>query len=73
MTYNVYSGTLNPTHCHSHLTQLLWSIPAHNLIRIWHSLAVFAQISTECPYALQWDAPFPLKFAPLHVVIWMPI
>jgi len=26
--------------------------------------AVFAQMTAECPYTLQWDAPFPLKIAP---------
>jgi len=28
--------------------------------------AVFAQLTAECPYTLQWDAPFPLKIAPSH-------
>jgi len=28
--------------------------------------AVFAQITAECPYTLQWDALFPLKIAPSH-------
>jgi len=26
--------------------------------------AVFAQQTAECPYTLQWDAPFPFKIAP---------
>jgi len=26
--------------------------------------AAFAQMAAECPYTLQWDAPFPLKIAP---------
>jgi len=28
--------------------------------------AVFVQMTEECPYTLQWDAPFPLKIAPSH-------
>jgi len=26
----------------------------------------FAQITTECPYTLQWAVPFPLKIPPSH-------
>jgi len=26
----------------------------------------FAQTTVDCPYTLQWDAPFPLKIAPAH-------
>ena len=29
----------------------------------------FAQVTAECPYALQLDTPFPLKIAPSHVGI----
>jgi len=29
-------------------------------------LAVFAQTTTECPYILQWDAPFRLEISPSH-------
>jgi len=32
--------------------------------------AVFAQMTTECPYTLQRFACFPLKTAPSHVGIW---
>jgi len=32
--------------------------------------AVFAQMTAECPYTLQWFAFFPLKIAPSHVDIW---
>ena len=28
--------------------------------------AVFVQMTAECPYTLQWDAPFPLKIARSH-------
>ena len=34
--------------------------------------AVFPQMITECPYTLQWDAPFPLKIVPSHGAIWTP-
>jgi len=34
--------------------------------------AVFAQITTECFYTLQWDASFPLKIASCHCGIWTP-
>ena len=34
------------------------------------SSAVFAQMTAECPYTLQWFACFPLKVAPSHVGIW---
>ena len=27
---------------------------------------VVVQMTAECPYTLQWDAPFPLKIAPSH-------
>jgi len=29
--------------------------------------AVFAQMTAECPYTLQWSACFALKIAPSHV------
>jgi len=32
--------------------------------------AVFAQMTAECFYCLQWFACFPLKIAPSHVGIW---
>jgi len=35
--------------------------------------AVFAQMIAECPYTLQWDAPFHLKIAPFYGGIWTPI
>jgi len=28
--------------------------------------AILAQMIAECPYSLQWDAPFSLKIAPSH-------
>jgi len=41
-------------------------IQAHkpNIISI--GSAVFAQMTTECRYTLQWDAPLPLKIARSH-------
>jgi len=32
--------------------------------------AAFAQMTTKCPYTLQWFAYFPLKIAPSDVGIW---
>jgi len=29
-------------------------------------------MTAECPYTLQWDAPFPLKIATSHTGIWTP-
>ena len=40
------------------------SPPQPNCISI--GSAVFAQMTAECPYTLQWDAPFPLKLAAFH-------
>jgi len=35
--------------------------------------AVFAQMTAECPYTLQWFAHFPVKIAPPHGErIWTP-
>ena len=44
-------------------TWFLQPIQAHNPNGISIGLAVFAQTTAECPYILQWDAPFPLKIA----------
>jgi len=55
MTYNVFSGTLNLTH----------SLTQHPKQQI--GSAVFAQVTAESPYTLQW-APlflFP-KITPSH-------
>jgi len=41
-------------------------IGAHNPNRMPIGSAIFAQMTAECPYTLQWDAPFPLKIAPSH-------
>jgi len=35
--------------------------------------AVFAQMTAECSYTLQWEAPFPIKIATYHGGIWTPI
>jgi len=47
-------------------------IRSHNPKGISTGSAVFAQMTAECPYTLQWDAPFPLKIAPFHGGIWTP-
>jgi len=42
------------------------AIRAHNPSGISIGSNVFAQITAECPYTLQWDAPFSLKIAVSH-------
>jgi len=49
-----------------HLTRVLGPIQAHNPNGISIGSAVFTRMTAECPYTLQWDAPFPLKIAPSH-------
>jgi len=46
---------------------ICWAHPSRQTK--WHLIgsAVFAQMTTECPYTLQLDAPFPLKIALSHV------
>jgi len=51
-------------------TWFLRPVRAHNPNGISIGSAVFAQMTAECPYTLQWDAPFPLKIAPSHGAIW---
>jgi len=43
---------------------------AHNPNGTSIGSAVFAQMTAECLYSLQWFACFPLKIAPSHVGIW---
>jgi len=47
----------------THQTQFLGPIRAHNPNGISIGSAIFAQMAAECPYTLQWDAPFRLKIA----------
>jgi len=42
-----------------------WPIWVHNPNGISTGSAVFAQMTAECPYTLQWDAPFPSQNLPL--------
>jgi len=56
----------------SHLTRFLWPIQAHNPNGISIGSSVFAQMTAECLYTLQWDALFPLKIAASHGGIWTP-
>ena len=60
-------GDLDP------IKQFLGLIRAYNQTAISIGLAVFAQMTAECPYTLQRDAAFPLKIAPSHGGIWTPI
>jgi len=48
-------------------TRFLGHIRAHNPNSIWIISTVFAQVTTECPYTLQWDASSPSKL-PLPMV-----
>jgi len=50
----------------SHLRRFLRPTGSQNLNGISIGSAVFAQMTAECPYTLQWDAPSPLKIAPFH-------
>jgi len=52
-------GDLDP-----HLTRFLGPIQAHNPNGILIGSAVFAQMTAECPYTLQWGAPFPPQNCP---------
>ena len=53
-------------------TQFLGLIRAQRPNDISIGSAVFAQMTAEYPYTLQWDAPFPSKL-PLPMGIWTPI
>ena len=54
-------GDLDPRLIHGSLdTRVL------NPKRILIGSAIFAQLTAECPYTLQWDTPFPLKIVPSH-------
>jgi len=53
-------------------TWFLRPIRAHNPNSIPIDLAVFAQRTVECPYALQWDAHSPPKNCPFPWGIWTP-
>jgi len=67
--------------CHGNVPQHLWTpsntrflppIPAHNPNGISIGSAVFAQMTVECPYTLQWDAQSPPKICPFPWGIWTP-
>ena len=51
-------------------TRCLGHMPAHIPNGTPIGSAVFAQMTAECPYTLQWFACFPLKIAPSHVGMW---
>jgi len=56
-------------------TWFLGPIRAHKPNVISICSAVFALVTAECPYTLQWDAAFPLKIVPSQFPwgIWTPI
>jgi len=49
-----------------------WAHPEPTTQTASDQFSRFAQMTTECPYTLQWDAPFPLKIAASHGGIWTP-
>jgi len=51
--------------------RLLRPVQTHNPNGITIGSAVFTQVTVECSYTLQWDAPFPSKL-PLPRGIWTP-
>jgi len=51
-------------------TWCFWPMRIHNPNGTSIGSAVFAQMTAECLYTLQWFACFPLKIAPSHVGIW---
>jgi len=65
ITYNVFSGTLNPAES---------TLSAHASPQPKRHINRFSRLCTddraECLYCLQWFACFPLKIVPSHVVIW---
>ena len=48
---------------------LPWTHRVHIPNDISIGSSVVAQLTAECPYTLQWVAPFPLKIAPLYIFI----
>jgi len=49
------------------LTHVLpWTYPAHAPNGASIGLGVFAQLTAEIPYTIEWAAPFPLKIAVVH-------
>jgi len=60
------SPNIDPSHVGSgppSKTRFLGPIRAHRPNGISISSAVFAQMTTACPYTLQWDAPSPSKLS----------
>jgi len=49
---------------------MLSAMRAHNPNSTTIGSAVFARMTADCPYTLQWFACFPLKITPCHVGIW---
>jgi len=47
-------------------TCFLGPTQVHNLNGISIGSAIFAQMTAQCPYTVQWATPSPLKIAPSH-------
>ena len=54
------------TFVHGQRLAFFWPVRAHNPNGSTIGSVIFAQITAECPYTLQWDAPFSLKIAVSH-------
>jgi len=62
------------TFVHGQRLAFFWPVRAHNPNGSTIGSVIFAQITAECPYTLQWATPFPLKIAPSNggSPIWTP-
>jgi len=49
-----------------------WAHSSHNTNSISTGSAIFAQMTAECRYTLQWDAPSPPQNCPFALGIWTP-
>ena len=65
-TWTVQSYSPGGANMHPHLTHASWATPVHIPNGISIDSAVFAQLTTEGPYTLQWAAHFSLKISLAH-------
>jgi len=69
------SPKIAPSHGGSGTPSITWFLGlfwAHNPNGITIGSAVFAQMTAECPYNVQWDAPFLPQNSPVSWGIWTP-
>ena len=65
-TWTVQSYSPGGANMHPHLTHASWATPVHIPNGISIDSAVFAQLTTEAPYTLQWAAHFSLRISLAH-------